>query len=82
MSVVAVCTVGSTSTDTTANKQGSGFSRAEGRAEAADHHEAVTVAVKQHSNPFDNDYDFFYFIVYVRASEKSLESWGNKKIGK
>ena len=47
-----------------------------------DHHEAVTVAVKQHSNPFDNDYDFFYFIVYVRASEKSLESWGNKKIGK
>ena len=66
-----------------ANKQGSEFSGAEGRAEAADHHEAVTVAVKQHSNPFDNDYDdFFYFIVYVRASEKSLESWGNTKIGK
>ena len=45
-------------------KQGS---LAEGRAEAADHHEAVTVAVKQQSNPFDNDLDcnYFYFIVSV-----------------
>ena len=60
--------MGSTSTDTTANKQGSGFSRAEGRAEAADHHEAVTVAVKQHSNPFNDDVEFnffYYFIVCV-----------------
>jgi hypothetical protein len=58
------------------SKQGS---LAEGRVEAADHHEAVTVAVKQHSNPFD-DYYFFYFIVCsVRAPKKSLVSWGYKK---
>ena len=54
---------------------------AEGRAEAAaDHHEAVTVAVKQHSNPFNDDDDFFYYFIVCVSAREELGYWGYKNL--